>query len=143
MTRIIDLDLIAPPGVIVRTHGVDYKLPGDPPTSLWLSIIDAHDQHIASEGSEHFNTLRVFHDRMLALFQIENPDLQALPFGPGGMISILIGFYGAPDEDDLPADPPGAGEAASTTTTTNGHAASPAKRPRARKTATASASSRS
>lgn len=140
MPRIIDLDLIAPPGVIVRIGGRDYKLPGDPPTALWLSIIDAHDQHIAAQGAEHFATLRLFHDRMLALFALENPGLKELPFGPAGMISILIGFYGAPDDDAV--DPPGADEAASIQKTTSGHGGSPARKPRA-KTTTASRSSRS
>jgi len=137
LPRIIDLDLIAPEGVTIRKSGVEYRLPGDPPTALWLSIIAAHDAHIAAAGAEHFQTLQVFHDRMLLLFKLEQPKLTALPFGPAGMISILIGFYGAPD-DEAPEDPPGADEAASAKRTTTGRRASPAKP----KTATRSRSSR-
>ncbi len=139
MPRLIDLDVIAPVGVTVRKNGVDYKLPGDPPVSLWLAIIDAHDQWAAAPPAESNESLALFHDRMLELFQIESPDLQELPFGPAGMFAVLAGFYGnALDDDEAEPDPPGADEAASTTRTTNGRASSPAKR----KTTTRSRSSR-
>jgi hypothetical protein len=136
--RLIDLDLIAPRGVTVRKGGVDYPLPGDPPVSLWLAIIDAHDEYIASSGAEQVEALQLFHDRMLELFQLENPDLTELPFGVGGMFTVLGGFYGA--ELDEP-DPPGADEAppASTTRTKRGRTSSAAK---PRTTATRSRSSR-
>lgn len=124
MPRIIDLDLIAPLGVIVRKDGTDYKIPGDPPVSLWLSIVDANDQWAAAQSSAETNeALILFHDRMLELFRIENPDMDSLPFGPAGMFGVLAGFYGA-EPDDEP-DPPGADEAASTTKTTSGRASSP------------------
>jgi hypothetical protein len=140
MARIIDLDIIAPEGVTIRKGGVDYPIPGDPPTELWLALIAAHDEYVTCEGAERPEALRLFHDRMLAIFQLENPELEALPFGPAGMFSIINGFYGAdPDEDD-PEDPPEADEAPSTTTTKPGSASSAAKK---KTTASRSRSSRS
>lgn len=134
MPRIIDLDKIAPVGVTVRKSGIDYQLPGDPPTVMWLGIIEAHDQWAAAEGADSNEALALYHDRMLALFQIEQPDLRALPFGPSAMFAVLAGYYGS--EIDEAEDPPGADEADSTTKTTNGRPTSP-------KTKTATGRSRS
>lgn len=125
MARIIDLDLIAPPGVTVRKDGIEYQLPGDPPIHVWLAVIDAYDQWAAADGNEANEALGCFHDRMLDLFQIENPDLEMLPFGPAGMFEVLSGFYGGVDEDE--PDPPRAEKAPSTTRTRNGRASSAAK----------------
>ncbi len=143
MPRIIDLDLIAPVGVTVRKDGIDYNLPGDPPVSLWLAIIDAHDDYVAATGAEQVDALRLFHDRMLELFRMENPDLPELPFGVGGMFTVLSGFYGA-DLDEETEDPQGADEApaASTTKTTRGRPTSRATKAKST-TATRSRSSRS
>jgi hypothetical protein len=139
--RIIDLDLIAPQGVTVRKDGEDYNLPGDPPTSVWLGIIHAYDTWVAAtDNSDANEALSLFHDRMLALFQLEQPDLTELPFGPAGMFAVLAGFYGA-DMDEPATDPPGADEAATTKRTTSGLGGSQAKT--ARKTPTRSRSSRS
>lgn len=140
MPRIIDLDKIAPQGVTVRKDGIEYQLPGDPPTSVWLGIVHAYDQWVASlavEDADSNEALQTFHDRMLDLFALENPDLESLPFGPAGMFAVLAGFYGADVQEQ--EDPPGADEAASTKRTTNGRASSQAK-PR---TTTRSRSSRS
>ena len=133
MPRIIDLDVLTPVGPIVRKDGIDYKLPGDPPMELWLAIVDANHSFqavSAMDGPEARDALQLFHDRLLELFQIEQPDLQELPFGLPGMWAVLAGFYGASLDDDEPTDPPGADEAASTTRTTRGRASSPAKRTR-------------
>lgn len=127
MPRIIDLDVIAPAGVTVRKGGEDHKLPGDPPVSLWLGIIDAHDQWQVAAAAESNEALALFHDRMLELFQLENPELDQLPFGPAGMFAVLAGFYGQDVDDEDTEDPPGADEAASTTKTSNGSASSTAK----------------
>jgi hypothetical protein len=139
--RIIDLDVIAPIGVTVRKNGTDYHLPGDPPVSLWLSIIDANDQWAACTGPDANDALQLFHDRMLELFQLENPELEELPFGPAGMFAVLSGFYGNSLDEEPEPGPPGADEAASMTKTTRGRASSPAKRA-PRKPATRSRSSR-
>lgn len=141
MPRIIDLDVIGPSNVTVRKDGIDYELPGDPPVDVWLSIIDAHDK---LNGSD-MDTVRELHDRMLALFRIHNPDLDALPFGVPGMFTIVASFYGTQLDDDdardAETDPPGADEAASTTKTSSGSASSAARK---RKTPTSrSRSSRS
>jgi hypothetical protein len=137
--RIIDLNLINPPGVTVKLEGEQYRLPGDPPVPVWLGIIEAHDAYVTATGDDYAEALQLFHDRMLALFQIEQPDLDELPFGQARMFAVLAGFYGADVEAE--EDPPGADEAASTTRRTNGRASSPAK-PRV-KTTTRSRSSRS
>lgn len=137
MPRIIDLDLIAPQGVTVRKDGIEYQLPGDPPTSVWLGIVHAYDTWVVAIGGEANDALEALHDRMLDLFALENPDLQSLPFGPAGMFAVMAGFYGVDEQEE--EDPPGADEAASTKRTTNGRANSAAK-PR---TTTRSRSSRS
>lgn len=132
MARIIDLDIIAPRGVTVRKRvngrTVDYHLPGDPPVDMWLGIIDAHDEYLGTSGAEQAEALRLFHDRMLDLFRVENPNLESLPFGVAGMFSVLTGFYGTDLDEEDAGDPPGADEAASTTTTKRGSASSAAKK---------------
>jgi hypothetical protein len=127
LPRLIDLDVIAPLGVTVRKNSIDYKLPGDPPVSLWLAIIDAHDQWTVATGSDANDALQLFHDRMLELFQLETPDLDELPFGPAGMFAVLSGFYGNSLDEEPAGDPQGADEAPSTTKTTSGRNGSPAK----------------
>lgn len=131
MPRIIDLDLIAPTPVVIRkTVGgrlVELPIPGDPPVELWLGIVDAHDRWASSDNADANDALQVYHDRMLALFRVETPDLERLPFGLDGMFAVLSGFYSVEDVDE--PDPPRA-EEASTKRTTRSPAGSRASKPR-------------
>lgn len=128
--RIIDLDLIGPPPLVIRKGGVEYRLPGDPPTDLWLALVAAQDAYQAAAPEDIQEALQTYHDRMLDLFRIEQPDMETLPFGSAGMFAVLCGFYGGFDDDE--PDPPRAEEADSTTTTSNGSATTAAAKRKTR-----------
>lgn len=138
MTRIIDLDELAPADLVVRKNGVEYKLPGDPAIDVWLRLVEAGDAFMAPEGGRE--ELRVFRDRMLDLFQIHQPDLEELPFGIPGMYALLAGFYGTNAAPDPPQPRRRGGAGASTTKRNNGSKRSPAKSKAKPKTASRSSS---
>lgn len=130
MARIIDLDLITPPSVWVRKDGVEYELPGDPPVDVWLGVVQAFEDWQAAIGPATSDALRNFDARVLDLFRLRDPGLEALPFGPAGMYAVLSGFYGddlgeEPEREQRPTRPARAG---STTKTKRGSATSAAKR---------------
>ncbi len=140
MTRIIDLDDLAPADLTVRKKGVEYVLPGDPPIDVWLRLVEAGDAFMAAPGDEGREALETFRDRMLELFRIHQPELTELPFGVPGMYALLAGFYGTNAAPDPPQPRRRGGGAASTTTTSNGSKRSPTKAKAKPKTASRSSS---
>lgn len=113
--RIIDLDKIAPPDVVIVADGQEYRLPGDPPLAVWLPLVDAAETYNDSEGAETQEALKDFADRMLTLFQVRDPGLQVLPLGSQQLFAVLRAIYDTDLGEERPVDPPRRRAAGTTT----------------------------
>jgi hypothetical protein len=113
VARIIDLDLIAPPDILVRCQGVEYPLPGDVPIPDWLGIVEAAERFETSDDPDATGDL---YDRVLHLFQVRNPDLGELPIGIRQVVALIFGLYGTePEPVEEDAVPPPQGSVPKTT----------------------------
>jgi len=101
--RILDLDDIARPELVIRTGGVDYVLPGDVPCEKWLRIAAAAD--LVHTGDADSDDVQELNDRVLDLFRIRQPDLDELPLSAGQILLTLAAFYDDEIGEAVP-DPP-------------------------------------
>lgn len=128
MTRIIDLDESLPENVGVRLGGVVYELPGDIPIPDYLAITKAADALDTAAGEDALERLDDLYQRILALFQVHNPDLDKLPLGVASLVRLIQRLYGVEDAADpqKPADKPAAGTRNTSRKTTKRKSASSA-----------------
>lgn len=108
MTRIIDLDTVAPPDIEVVHQDVVYLLPGDIPVPNMLAIERAAQDFFTTDEDEQEGDatarLVALQDEVLALFRIRQPDLDELPpLGLAQLMALVRGLYG---DGDVAPDPP-------------------------------------
>lgn len=106
MTRIIDLDTVAPPDIEVVHQGNEYLLPGDIPVPNMLAIERAARDFFDTDSDEGAtDRLVALQDEVLALFRIRQPDLEELP--PLGMAQLVVLVRSLYDDgEDVTPDPP-------------------------------------
>lgn len=91
MAEIVDFDELVAPPKRVKIDGTWYKLPGDMPLELMLSIETA-------EGATGPGAVAGLRDQILKLFQIHQPKLQKLPGSLTDLITLIPYVYGGEDE---------------------------------------------
>jgi hypothetical protein len=103
--RYIDLDDLVPTDITVRVRGEEYQLPGDVPVPEYLALTRLAGEIV--DGSENPEQAVVdLHDRLLALFQVHQPDLTELPVGPRALLPLVFRYLDAPAEEEADtADP--------------------------------------
>ena len=97
MQKIIDLDaagVIAVPKT-VRIAGVEYRLPGDIPATLYALLLELQ----ASPDAETPELVGALLDEMLAAFQVFQPEMTRLPLGIRELTGAIGVIYN-PAEDD-------------------------------------------
>jgi hypothetical protein len=103
--NIIDLDAAVPELLHVKCGGVIYDLPGDISIPDFLEIerlvkrLDGSTGE-ADEESTGSDTLQALYDKVLALFQIEQPELEELPMGPRRLGALIPQLYTAAADGD-------------------------------------------
>lgn len=73
----VDLDALASKPKRVKLGGKTWKLPGDMPMALFFRV-QSFEQRIDS-GEDQVDVLAEIKDELLALFQVHQPTLKALP----------------------------------------------------------------
>jgi hypothetical protein len=73
----VDLDALAQPPKRVKLAGKVWKLPGDMPLELFFKVQSF--EHRVDAGEAETAVLQEIHDELLALFQVHQPGLKALP----------------------------------------------------------------
>ncbi len=137
MTRITDLDLVAPDDVEVHLSGTVYLLPGDVPVPDYVAIMKAADAFENADGAESLEAATTLYESVLELFQVRQPELTKVPLGIRQIIRLVFALYGADEGDGDPEpDPTRASEPAESGTTP----VSPTPKPRKKRTTAASAS---
>ena len=81
----VDLDALAPAPKRTRLGGKVYRLPGDMPLELFFRI-QAFEQRV-NAGEDETALLSELRDELLALFQVHQPQMKALP--PIGVLTLM------------------------------------------------------
>lgn len=79
---------------MLRTGGIDYALPMDPPPRVWAAAVFAFLSWKGARGAECVAARAVLDVRMLELLRLRNPLLGALPLPSPGLYDMFINLYG-------------------------------------------------
>jgi hypothetical protein len=113
MARVIDIeDLVSLDKVIIKAGGDSYRLPDDLLVPDYLRLRALFNQLVdADADSEDFDaneTLSELHDELLAMFQVHQPDLTELPFGPRSIVPVVYAYLNqeiGEQQEDAPPPP--------------------------------------
>lgn len=103
MTKIVDLDALAPEPITVKLAGQQYRLPGDIPMPLMLRLEQAAGSEVSGD------LLHDLYGDLLGLFQVHQPELTELPIGTTQIIRAIPAiYYGVEPDPPKPAKKPAA-----------------------------------
>lgn len=89
-TKIIDLDIALSEPITVKLAGKTYKLPGDIPAPLYLTITNLGEQDDADDEA----ATRQVYEQMLELFRVHQPELTSLPISIPQLVLLVPRVYG-------------------------------------------------